>query len=144
MRRTHREFLQAATGGQQPNAGFDQPDVALEVCDDPCRMHLEFTAAAQRQAAHCGDDWHQRVLDPLAGRLEVGDHGLEAGDVARLQQPEGAGETAAGSYGERLRGLDDAALVERFVEDVRGTGAGVDESALLREALEAERVAEVS
>ena len=74
LRCAHGEFLQAAAGRQQADAGFDQPDVAFEVRNRARRMHLEFAAAAQRQAAHRGDHRHQRILDALAGRLEVGDH----------------------------------------------------------------------
>jgi DNA repair protein SbcD/Mre11 len=64
--------------------------------------------------------------------------------VSLLFDPEGAVTAAGGSYGARLAGLGDAELVERFVEDVRGTPAAEEESALLQEALEAGRVAEVS
>jgi exonuclease SbcD len=64
--------------------------------------------------------------------------------VALLFEPAGGDEAAAGSYGRRLAGLDDDALVERFVSDVRGAAAREDESALLQEALAAGRIAEIS
>jgi exonuclease SbcD len=64
--------------------------------------------------------------------------------VSLLFEPTGADAAAAGSYGARLAGLDDGALVERFVEDVRGAAAADQESALLEEALAAGRVAELS
>jgi exonuclease SbcD len=59
-------------------------------------------------------------------------------------EPDGIAPAAAGSYGQRLRGLDDSALLERFVEDVRGAAAADEESELLHEALSAGRLAEVS
>ncbi len=58
--------------------------------------------------------------------------------------PEGAPPTAAGSYAQRLRGLDDAELVMGFVRDVRGAEADDAESALLEQALTAGRVRELS
>lgn len=58
--------------------------------------------------------------------------------------PQGAGAEEGGSYAERLRGLDDAELVASFVRDVRGAEAAEDELALLRDALTAGRVAELS
>jgi exonuclease SbcD len=64
--------------------------------------------------------------------------------VALLFEPAGGGAAGSGTYGQRLAGLDDAALVERFVEDVRGAAAAEQESALLQEALAAGRVAELS
>jgi exonuclease SbcD len=59
-------------------------------------------------------------------------------------EPHGAGPEVRTSYGERVRGLDDAALLARFVEDVRGTGADAEEQALLEDALTAGRVAELT
>jgi DNA repair protein SbcD/Mre11 len=64
--------------------------------------------------------------------------------VSLLFEPAGEDAATAGSYGARLAGLDDAALVERFVEDVRGVAAADQESALLQDALAAGRVAELS
>ena len=58
--------------------------------------------------------------------------------------PQGATARAEGSYAARVRGLDDGALLEAFVEDVRGRGADDDERALLEEALTADRVAQAS
>jgi exonuclease SbcD len=59
-------------------------------------------------------------------------------------EPEGGHVAAGGSYAERLRGLDDAELLASFVRDVRGAEAGEEELALLRDALTAGRVAELS
>ncbi|HYF26102.1 MAG TPA: exonuclease SbcCD subunit D C-terminal domain-containing protein [Baekduia sp.] len=49
-----------------------------------------------------------------------------------------------GSYAVRLRGLDDAALVERFVADVRGEDPTPEELAVLQDALAAGRRDEVA
>lgn len=54
--------------------------------------------------------------------------------------PQGAAAAPEGGY-QRLRGLDDAELVRRFVADVRGRGADDEELALLQDALTARRVA---
>jgi DNA repair protein SbcD/Mre11 len=59
-------------------------------------------------------------------------------------EPEGGAAAPAGSYAERLRGLDDQELLASFVRDVRGAEAGEEELALLCDALTAGRVAEVS
>jgi exonuclease SbcD len=64
--------------------------------------------------------------------------------VSLIFEPAGADAQASSSYARRLAGLDDGALLERFVEDVRGVGAADEESALLEEALAAGRVAELS
>ena len=45
---------------------------------------------------------------------------------------------------QRLRGLDDEELVQRFVADTRGTDADDDELALLHDALTARRVADLA
>ncbi|WP_205697564.1 exonuclease SbcCD subunit D [Conexibacter sp. SYSU D00693] len=58
--------------------------------------------------------------------------------------PQGALDAPGGSYAARLRGLDDAELVARFVQDVRGVEASEAELALLGDALTAGRVAEVA
>jgi DNA repair protein SbcD/Mre11 len=63
--------------------------------------------------------------------------------VALAFDPQGAGALPGGSY-QRLRGLDDDELVQRFVADTRGRAAGDDELALLRDALTARRVAELA
>ena len=57
--------------------------------------------------------------------------------------PQGAGALPGDSY-QRLRGLDDDELVQRFVADTRGRAADDDELALLRDALTARRVAELA
>ena len=82
----HRDFLEAAAGRQQADAGFDQADVALERRDRARAVHLEFAAAAERHAAHRGDDRHQRILEALAGLLEVRDHRFELVDLAGLER----------------------------------------------------------
>jgi exonuclease SbcD len=61
--------------------------------------------------------------------------------VALLFDPQGARAVPGDSY-QRLRGLDDDELVQRFVADTRGRAADDDELALLRDALTARRVAE--
>ncbi|HEX7291265.1 MAG TPA: exonuclease SbcCD subunit D [Conexibacter sp.] len=61
--------------------------------------------------------------------------------VALAFDPQGAGARPEDSY-QRLRGLDDDELVQRFVADTRGRAADDDELALLRDALTARRVAE--
>jgi len=58
--------------------------------------------------------------------------------------PEGAGQGAESSYGERVRGLDDLALVDRFAEDVRGAGLSDAERELVEDAFTARRASEVS
>ncbi|HEX4805466.1 MAG TPA: exonuclease SbcCD subunit D [Conexibacter sp.] len=63
--------------------------------------------------------------------------------VALAFDPQGAGSVPADSY-QRLRGLDDDALVRRFVADARGREADEDELTLLRDALTARRVAELA
>jgi exonuclease SbcD len=63
--------------------------------------------------------------------------------VALAFDPHGAAVAAGGSY-QRLRGLDDDELVQRFVADTRGREADDDELALLRDALTARRVAELA
>ncbi|HZV75971.1 MAG TPA: exonuclease SbcCD subunit D [Conexibacter sp.] len=63
--------------------------------------------------------------------------------VALAFDPQGAGAAAGDSY-QRLRGLDDDELVQRFVADTRGQAADDEELALLRDALTARRVAELA
>lgn len=63
--------------------------------------------------------------------------------VALAFDPQGAGARPEDSY-QRLRGLDDDELVQRFVSDTRGRDADDDELALLRDALTARRVAELA
>ena len=54
------------------------------------------------------------------------------------------GRTAAGSYVERLSGLDDLALIARFVEDMWQRPPSDAELDLVRTGLEAERIRELS
>ncbi|HEX5145888.1 MAG TPA: exonuclease SbcCD subunit D [Conexibacter sp.] len=63
--------------------------------------------------------------------------------VALAFDPQGAGAAPEDSY-QRLRGLDDDELVQRFVADTRGWVADDDELELLRDALTARRVAELA
>jgi DNA repair protein SbcD/Mre11 len=63
--------------------------------------------------------------------------------IALAFDPQGAGLPAGDSY-QRLRGLDDDELVQRFVADTRGRTADDDELGLLRDALTARRVAELA
>ncbi len=63
--------------------------------------------------------------------------------VALAFDPQGEGARPEDSY-QRLRGLDDDELVQRFVADTRGRAADDDELALLRDALTARRVAELA
>lgn len=63
--------------------------------------------------------------------------------VALAFDPQGARDLPGDSY-QRLRGLDDDELVQRFVADTRGREADDDELALLRDALTARRVAELA
>jgi len=63
--------------------------------------------------------------------------------VALAFDPQGAGARPEDSY-QRLRGLDDDELVQRFVSDTRGHAADHEELALLRDALTARRVAELA
>jgi len=63
--------------------------------------------------------------------------------VALAFDPQGAGAAPEDSY-QRLRGLDDDELVQRFVADTRGRAADDGELALLRDALTARRVAELA
>lgn len=62
--------------------------------------------------------------------------------VALAFDPQGAGARPDDGY-QRLRGLDDDELVQRFVADTRGRAADEDELALLHDALTARRVAEL-
>ncbi|NHC47017.1 exonuclease SbcCD subunit D [Motilibacter aurantiacus] len=57
-------------------------------------------------------------------------------------EPELTVRAAVASYSERVRGLDDLALLHGFVEHVRGGAASAPEAALLQQALEAARRAE--
>ena len=63
--------------------------------------------------------------------------------VALAFDPQGAAGAPGDSY-QRLRGLDDEELVQRFVADTRGSEADDDELALLQDALTARRVADLA
>ncbi len=63
--------------------------------------------------------------------------------VALAFDPQGSEGEPDASYVQRLRGLDDRALLECFVEDVRGQAATEAEGELLDDALAASRVREV-
>ncbi|WP_461021299.1 exonuclease SbcCD subunit D [Thalassiella azotivora] len=60
--------------------------------------------------------------------------------LSLVLEPQG-GADAAGGYAERVRGLDDVGLCCSFLEHVRGEGPDEREAALLRQGLEAVRVA---
>ncbi len=64
--------------------------------------------------------------------------------VALSFEPDGAPVTDAGSYTQRLKGLDDRALAAAFVEDVRGEGPDEVEQELLDAALGAARQEELA
>jgi len=64
--------------------------------------------------------------------------------VALSFEPDGAPATDAGSYTQRLKGLDDRALAAAFVEDVRGEGPDEVEQELLDAALGAARQEELA
>ena len=57
-----REFLAAAARRQQPDAGFDEPDIAFERGDRAVAVHDELAAAAEREPVDRGDGRHQRIL----------------------------------------------------------------------------------
>jgi exonuclease SbcD len=62
--------------------------------------------------------------------------------VALSFEPEGGIEITDGTYGQRLKGLDDRAVTAAFVEDVRGEGPDAAEQDLLDAALGAARLAD--
>ena len=99
LRGAHGQFLQATAGRQQTDAGFDQADVAFQRGHALGTVHLELTAAAQGQAAHGGHHRHQRILDRLAGALEVVHHLFELVHLAGLQQAERTGQIGTGGEG---------------------------------------------
>jgi len=108
------------------------------------RGTLDELLADPRLAAH-EDAWVQATLtDPVrpADAMERLRRRFPHA-VALAFDPQGAGARAEDSY-QRLRGLDDDELVQRFVADTRGRAAGDDELALLRDALTARRVAELA
>jgi len=108
------------------------------------RGTLDELLADPRLAAHV-DAWVQATLtDPVrpADAMERLRRRFPHA-VALAFDPQGAGARPEDSY-QRLRGLDDNELVQRFVADTRGRAAGDDELALLRDALTARRVAELA
>ena len=64
--------------------------------------------------------------------------------VALAFEPEGVLAGSGGTYAARLHGLDDATLIERFVQDVRGDDLHDEERELLDAALVAGRTAQVA
>lgn len=62
--------------------------------------------------------------------------------VALSFEPEGEVAVVEGTYGQRLKGLDDHALTAAFLEDVRGEGPDEAEQTLLDAALGAARLAD--
>ena len=56
-----RHVGQAAAGRQQADADLDEAHVALHRRDAPRRMERDLAAAAERDAAHRGDDRHGRI-----------------------------------------------------------------------------------
>jgi len=108
------------------------------------RGTLDELLADPRLAAH-EDAWVQATLtDPVrpADAMERLRRRFPHA-VALAFDPQGAGARPEDSY-QRLRGLDDDELVQRFVSDTRGRAADDDELALLRDALTARRVAELA
>ncbi len=120
-----------------------EPAVELHPCPVPrplaaLRGRLEELLADPAHAGAEGAWVHATLTDPARP--------VDAMDRLRRRfphtavlafAPEGGEEAAAGSYAERLRGLDDAALVAGFVRDVRGTAADDEELGLVRAALSA-------
>ena len=125
------------------------PLVELAPCPVPrplaaLRGTLDTLLADPRLAAH-EDAWVQATLtDPVrpSDAMERLRRRFPHA-VALAFDPQGAGATPDDSY-QRLRGLDDDELVQRFVADTRGQAADDDELALLRDALTARRVAELA
>jgi len=89
------DFFQAAAGRQQADPGLDQADIAFQRQYRARCVHLELAAAAQRQAAHCGNHRHQGIFYALTGGLEVGNHGGELVDLAGLKLAHRALEVGA-------------------------------------------------
>jgi exonuclease SbcD len=123
------------------------PAVELLPCPIPRRLAslrgtLDELLVDPRHAAHEGA-WVQATLtDPV--RASDAMERLRRRfphAVALAFDPQGAPGAPGDSY-QRLRGLDDDALVRGFVADVRGRDADDEELALLRDALTARRVAE--
>ena len=71
------EFLAAAAGRDQADAGLDQADVAFQRQHAVRGMHQEFAAAAQRHALHGRHGGDLRVLEGLRGALELLDGGFQ-------------------------------------------------------------------
>lgn len=100
---------------------------------------------ADPQLAGAEDAWVQATLtDPVrpADAMERLRRRFPHAVVLAFD-PQGAGAAPEDSY-QRLRGLDDDELVQRFVADTRGRAADDEELALLRDALTARRVAELA
>jgi exonuclease SbcD len=109
------------------------------------RGTLDELLADPAHAAHERAWVHATVTDPVRPRDAMEQLRRRFPNAVVLAfEPQGAGARPAGTYSERLHGLDDTELLARFVRDVRGREADEDERALLGDALTAGRVAEVS
>lgn len=90
------------------------------------------------------DAWVEATLTdpvrPLEGMAQLQRRFPHA--VCLLFDPQGGGPRDERSYAERLKGLSEEEILERFVRDVRGSGATPEELALLVEALGAGRARE--
>lgn len=105
----------------------------------PLDVLLADPALADAEAA-----WVEATITDPVRPLEAMEH-LRARfphAVVLRHEPAGAAAGVAGSYAERVRGLDDRALAARFVEDVRGAEPSPDEQALLDDALADHRLVE--
>jgi exonuclease SbcD len=109
------------------------------------RGTLDELLADPAHAAHEGSWVQATVTDPVRPRDAMERLRRRFPHAVVLAfDPQGAGAAPAGTYAERLRGLDDHELLAGFVRDVRGAAASEDELAVLGEALTAGRVAELS
>lgn len=125
------------------------PLVELLPCPVPRRLATLRGTLAEllsdpRLAAHEHDWVHATLTDPVrpTDAMERLRRRFPHA-VALAFDPQGADAIPEGSY-QRLRGLDDDELAQRFVIDTRGRAADEDELALLHEALAAGRVAELT
>ena len=120
-----------------------EPAVELFACPVPrplaaLRGRLDDLLGDPAHAAHEGAWVHATLPDPV--RPQDGMERLRRRfphTAVLVFAPEGGEEAAAGTYGERLRGLGDTELIAGFVRDVRGRAADDDELGLVRDALSA-------